>query len=118
MLVGFVTKKTKGGFMQKSISNIFKYSALFLSGLISGVVAGLLSAPKSGKELRKDLADKTRRFQRSATEKINETMEHGKHQVENVSGSIKRTAGKINSKLHDLMNNKTIKSEEEEIIHS
>ncbi len=60
------------------MSNV-KYKGAVAAGIIAGsavgVVTGLLIAPKSGKEMREDIADKTK-----------EGLETAKHKVSDVVG--------------------------------
>jgi gas vesicle protein len=58
----------------------------FLGGAVAGVVAGLLLAPKSGEETRRDLKGYARRAEEEVLEKakearaaLDETIERGKH---------------------------------------
>jgi len=58
----------------------------FLGGAMAGVVAGLLLAPKSGEETRRDLKGYARKAEEEALEKakearaaLDETIERGKH---------------------------------------
>ncbi len=44
--------------MPKSINNIVKKVGVVASAVGAGVLAGLMLAPKSGKETRKDIKDK------------------------------------------------------------
>ena len=58
----------------------------FLGGAVAGVVAGLLLAPKSGEEMRRDLKGYARRAEEEVLEKakaaraaLDQTIEKGKH---------------------------------------
>ena len=58
----------------------------FLGGAVAGVVAGILLAPKSGRETRQDLRDFARRAEDEVLEKakearaaLDEVIERGKH---------------------------------------
>lgn len=58
----------------------------FIGGAVAGVVAGLLLAPQSGEETRRDLKRYARRAEEEVLEKakearaaIDETIERGKH---------------------------------------
>ncbi len=60
----------------------------FLGGAVAGVVAGILLAPKSGKETRRDLKGYARRAEEEVLEKakeareaLDEVIERGKHFV-------------------------------------
>ena len=60
----------------------------FLGGAVAGVVAGLLLAPKSGEEMRRDLKGYARRAEEEVLEKakaaraaLDQTIEKGKHLI-------------------------------------
>ena len=99
--------------MEKAVNNFFKWTGVFLSGLISGLAVGFLSAPKSGRELRNDLAYESKKWQRNAQEKIDELQEASKTKAEDVAHAVRNTADKIGSKVNNLLNSKHQKREEE-----
>lgn len=91
--------------MSKGLENIFKYASFFVSGLISGMVLGLVSAPKPGKELREDIASKSHEWKNITKDKLDHLQEEAKVQTVKVANAIKNTADKISSKLSDLAKN-------------
>lgn len=68
-------------------------------GAAFGVLAGLLFAPKPGKETRRDLADTAGNLSRSVAQKVGEagkTMERAKESSKNIIKNVVKKAGKIN----------------------
>lgn len=70
----------------------------FLGGAVAGVVAGLLLAPKSGEETRRDLKGYARRIEEDVLEKakeartaLDETIERGKHFVAAKAADVEAT---------------------------
>ena len=105
--------------MSKGIEKIFKYGAFFISGLISGIAVGLLSAPKSGKELREEIANKSLQWQNTAKNKIEEIEDISKSQADRIAHALRNTADKIGSKFNGLAkknNDEHILREKEEAI--
>ena len=90
--------------MSKGWEKIFKYGAMFISGLISGVALGMATAPKSGKELREDIVNKSHEWENQTKEKIEDLQEASKEQAHRVADSIRNSARKINSKIHAMSN--------------
>jgi gas vesicle protein len=71
---------------QDSKSSSQAVALAFIGGAVAGVVAGLLLAPKSGEETRRDLKRYARRAEEEVLEKarearaaLDETIERGKH---------------------------------------
>jgi gas vesicle protein len=67
----------------------------FLGGAMAGVVAGLLLAPKSGEETRRELKGYARRTEEEVLEKakearvaLDETIERGKHFISEKTANI------------------------------
>ena len=67
----------------------------FLGGAVAGVVAGILLAPKSGRETRQDLRDFARRAEDEVLEKakearaaLDEVIERGKHFLEEKKSDV------------------------------
>ena len=67
--------------MLKQIKDIIKLVTVFTSGLFLGMIAGLLTAPKSGKELRKDIADGTLKLKELTKDKIEDLEDAGVNQA-------------------------------------
>lgn len=88
------------------MSKIFKYAALFVSGLVSGIVVGLATAPKSGKELREDIVHKSEEWQDMTKDKLANLQESSKVKTTKVIEAIKNNAGKISSKISTFTRDK------------
>lgn len=73
------------------------FRGLLLGGLI-GAVAGLLLAPKSGRELRADISERADELISVAREEYEKGMEKGKR----IYASAKDQAGEIQGKIGDL----------------
>ena len=101
--------------MLKEIENLCKFGAFFISGLASGIVVGLLAAPKSGKELREDIARKSWKWQRVAKDRIEDLEDLGKNQVHRVADTIRNTADKVSSKIEKLANDHNGKATREKV---
>jgi len=65
---------------------------IFLMGVIIGGVIATLFAPKKGKELRKDVKNRSRQVQKSLNNAKNETKESFKREFQN----LKKTGGDEN----------------------
>jgi len=68
----------------------------FFSGLVIGAVLGILFAPKSGKQLRNDIKDKSEKLIETgretvseAVEKTKEFVEAGKKKIEGLTNLVK-----------------------------
>ncbi len=53
-----------------------------LAGLFLGFIAGILFAPKPGKEIRKDIKDKSEEFVKKSKESVTDTIDRTKEFVE------------------------------------
>lgn len=91
--------------MTKGIQTIFNYFALFVSGLASGVAIGLLTAPKSGKELREDLTNKSEELKKISKDKLEELEDVGKSHVGRIANAIRNTADRIGTRLDEFAGN-------------
>jgi gas vesicle protein len=74
-----------------------------LTGLFVGFILGILSAPKPGKEIRKDIKDKSEEF-----------VEKGKNKFEEVKGKGKEIIEKGKEKVEELKEVITPKKENNE----
>lgn len=88
--------------MSKEDGNILKFGLGLFSGLISGTVIGLLFAPKSGKELREDLLDKSKELKDLSEGKISEIKDYTKVQASKVALTVQEKASKISSRLDEF----------------
>ena len=69
---------------------------VLFTGLAIGVVLGILFAPKSGKETRNDLMDKSERIMEIGKENVSDVVEKtkdlaesGKHKIEELKAVVK-----------------------------
>lgn len=74
--------------MPKSINNIVKKVGVVASAVGAGVLAGLMLAPKSGKETRKDIKDKLDETKDNIENKVGEMKDDIKEKSENVKKDI------------------------------
>ena len=88
--------------MSKEEGNFFKFVAGVFSGLVSGVVLGLLFAPKPGKEIREDLTNKSRELKDYTMNKFAEFQQISRGKAVEMTGTIQTKASKISSKLDEL----------------
>ena len=84
--------------MLKKEGSIFK----FAFGFVSGFVLGLLFAPKSGRELRGDLLNKSKEFKKITMDKLEEIQQISKSNTFRIPANIQVRANKISSKLDEL----------------
>ena len=83
---------------QKEEGKSYFLAILFtlLSGLFLGFIAGILFAPKPGKEIRKDIKDKSEEFVKKSKEGVTDTIDKTKEFVEKSRGKFEevRVKGK------------------------
>ena len=84
-------------------------SISLLTGLFVGFIAGILFAPKPGKEIRKDIKDKSKEFVKKSKENVTDTIdktkefiEKGKSKFEEVKGKGKKIIDKGKEKVEEL----------------
>lgn len=85
-----------------------KFLAGFIVGGALGAIAGILLAPKSGKETREMLANSAR----EAASKADETVKEIQSKADNVVEEMQRKGEEIREKLQNLLD-KSGKPEEE-----
>ena len=83
----FGKKKSGGDKDQKT--GVLKDSLKVVTGVVTGAVAGLLFAPKSGKETRKDIKDGANNLGNQISDKSKELGKATKDQFNNVKDTIK-----------------------------
>ena len=88
--------------MAKEEGSFLKFLFGLFSGVVSGIVVGLLVAPKPGKEMREDLANRSRELKDITKGKISELKVYGKDQAVKVAGTIQEKASRISTKLDEL----------------
>ena len=99
--------------MLKQVGNVIKLATVFTSGLFLGVMAGFLTAPKSGKELRKDIADGTLKLKELTKDKVEELEDVGINQARKIGHVVRDTADKMCLSIDEL-GSKSKKSEASE----
>ena len=77
-----------------------KFGLGILIGAIAGVVTGLLTAPKSGKETRQDIKDKAGELKGAAERKLKEAHK----ELDKLSGEAKAKAQELKGKAKEEMN--------------
>jgi len=65
-----------------------------LSGLFVGFIVGILFAPKTGKEIRKDIKDKSKEFVKKSKEGVTDTIDKTKEFVEKSRSKFEEVKGK------------------------
>ena len=65
-----------------------------LSGLFVGFIAGILFAPKPGKEIREDIKDKSEEFVKKSKEGVTDTIDKTKEFVEKSRSKFEEVKGK------------------------
>lgn len=88
--------------MLKQVGNVIKLATVFTSGLLLGIAAGFLTAPKSGKELRRDIADGTLKLKELTKDKLEELEDVGVAQARKVGHVIRDTADKMCLSIDEL----------------
>lgn len=59
-------------------------------GAVGGAIAGILMAPKSGKETRKEIGDKAKEYGQKGKEALERGKEKGRAKVEDVKQAISK----------------------------
>ena len=88
--------------MLKQVGDIIKLATVFTSGLLFGIAAGFLTAPKSGKELRNDIANRTLKLKELTKDKLEEFEDVGVNQVRKIGHAIRDTADKMCLSIDEL----------------
>lgn len=83
--------------MPKSVNSVVKKVGVLASAVGAGVLAGLMLAPKSGKETRKDIKNKIDETKDNIETKVDEV----KEELKDKSGSVKKD---IKNKVDDIKN--------------
>lgn len=81
--------------MPKSINNIVKKVGVVASAVGAGVLAGLMLAPKSGKETRKDIKDKLDETKDSIEDKASKMKDDLKDKSKSVKKDIQEKVEEI-----------------------
>jgi gas vesicle protein len=94
-------------------SNRF-FEGLFVGGLL-GFVLGLLYAPKPGHQLRREIADSSDEFYKTATDRLGDIREkssqtiqtiqtRGDQLIKTATAQVQETKEQINARIQDLSN--------------
>jgi len=81
--------------MPKSVNNVVKKVGVVASAVGAGVLAGLMLAPKSGKETRKDIKNKLDETKDNIETKVDEIKDDLKEKGENVKKDVQDKVGEI-----------------------
>jgi len=65
-----------------------------LSGLFVGFIVGILFSPKPGKEIRKDIKDKSEEFVKKSKEGVTDTIDKTKEFIEKSRSKLEEVKGK------------------------
>lgn len=93
--------------MSRERGSFLKFALGMISGVVSGLVVGLLLAPKTGKEMREDLASKSKELKEFTKERFEEFQHLSTGKAVEVAGSIQSRANKISTKLDELARRET-----------
>lgn len=88
--------------MAKDKGNIFTFGIGLISGVVTGVILGLLSAPKAGEDTRDNLSHRIKEFKERAKDKLADLQEISKDGVSRVKNNLQHRAQNISSKLDEL----------------
>ena len=83
--------------MSKETENPIVFGLGLLAGIVGGIIAGVMLAPQSGEETRKDLANKAQSIKKKLPQKIESAKEKSLR-------SIERTAVSIENAITDVQN--------------
>ena len=72
-----------------------------LAGIVGGIIAGVMYAPKSGEETRKDLAIKAKAIKKNFPKKIESAKEKSLRSIERTTVSIEKIIGDVQKSLKD-----------------
>ena len=81
-------------------------------GAVAGFAAGILSAPKSGKETRQDIKDAAKKTKDVAVEKAGEAKEATLRTAKDVKEKAEGVAGDVSKKVKEVAEDVTEKGEE------
>lgn len=88
------------------LDNNSNYKSFLLGTLIGGAigaVTALLLAPKSGRELRRDIVDTSTDIYDRATDYVSNSIQEGKTKAQSIINSAKRQADTIISSANDYI---------------
>ncbi|MGB7784972.1 MAG: YtxH domain-containing protein [Salinimicrobium sp.] len=76
-----------------------KVIAGILSGAAIGAVAGMLFAPKKGKDTRKQIADRSNEYMYDTKSKFNDLADNLSHQYDSVKSKMRGKSHKVSAKM-------------------
>ena len=76
------------------MNNLFKGAALFLGGILVGAATALLVTPKTGEELRNDLADLAEEAKKRTQDYCEQMEAKVKAEVENLKAKVEQATAK------------------------
>lgn len=88
--------------MRESNSKAKTFLLGALIGGAVGAVTALLFAPKSGRELRRDIVDSTTDMYDRATDFVSNTIQEGKNKAQGIIDAAKRQADSLLNKSSDI----------------
>jgi gas vesicle protein len=105
---------------------IFKFSEGLILGAIGGYVAGLLLAPKTGKELRAEISEHSEQLYEQASQKFDDLADATAYKMHDVRSKAANTVHDIQSRaadaVHDVQSKTShavqdLQSRSEQLIH-
>lgn len=81
--------------MPKSVNKIVKQVSVVASAIGAGVLAGLMLAPKSGKETRKDIKNKLDETKGNLEKKTEEVKTEVKTKADELKGEVEKKVGEL-----------------------
>ena len=88
-----------GGKMSKDSDSSISFGIGLLGGVLAGIAAGILYAPKSGEEMRADLVKATKDFKEKLSPDVKTAKEIGLDMIDKAKASIELQFEKINQTL-------------------
>ncbi|MGM9988713.1 MAG: YtxH domain-containing protein [Bacillaceae bacterium] len=103
-LTNYFEQKKKEKLRQERQRKAKAAAAGVLTGSIVGAVGGLLFAPKSGKETRKDIAD----YSNNVTTEISDKLSDGKEKLTEATSKLKefiaeKKAARVNQEVEEVV---------------
>ena len=104
--------------MSKETDNSIVFGLGLLAGVVGGIIAGVMLAPKSGEETRKDLVNKAKSIKKSLPKKIECAKEKSLRSIERTTVSIENIIEDVQNSLKakkmanaKIMESKSLKGE-------
>lgn len=104
--------------MSKETDNSIVFGLGLLAGVVGGIIAGVMLAPKSGEETRKDLVNKAKSIKKSLPKKIESAKEKSLRSIERTTVSIENIIEDVQNSLKakkmanaKIMESKSLKGE-------